>query len=273
MSEETIPLKKFNMEQKRTLQADAYEQTFELRGHAYNAARDICPEARKPERDMLIEWLQPQPGEQILDAPAGGGYLADGIRDAIGTAEGILCQEPSEKFASAIDPAYKQLRAPLTAQDALQPKSLDAVASLAGLHHIEDKRAIYKAWFDALKPGGRFALADVQAQTGTGVYLNGFVDQHTPGGHDGIFLEPGLLGEDLRGVGFVDVLEELVNVHWQFPDRAICANFCRSLFDVRGASLGEVWDALGNDVGLQETENGVTLLWQLRYAKGFKPAD
>ena len=251
---------------------DEYTQTFERRGESYNSAHEICPGGREAERALVIDRLAASPGERVLDAPAGGGYLADGLRARGLAAEDIVCQEPSANFASALDPAYPQVRAPIYDAQAHAAGSLDAVASLAGVHHVQDKRLIYRAWWGALRPGGRLVMADVQAETGVARFLNGFVDAHVPGGHEGIFLVPGEVENEMQTQGFQAVSGELCKVPWHFPDMQTCAAFCLRLFGLQGIDEAEVGKALAREVGITENaDDSVDLHWQLYCVQAKKP--
>lgn len=249
----------------KTSHPQNYEEIFEARGHLYNEAGSRCPQARERERGALLDLLAPCAGEVICDAPAGGGYVADGIRARLGDQVRVICVEPARRFASAINPVFEIRH---DAMDALTlgDASIDAVASLAGLHHFADKRPVFREWGRVVRPGGRVAAADVQAETDVAAFLNTFVDAWTPGGHDGIFLQPGELSESLAAAGFEPVSEELLQVPWEFPDEATMAMFCRTLFGLTKATVEQVHAGMKDYLHVEGTATGVRFLWRLRYA-------
>jgi len=61
-----------------------YQTIFDYRGESYNSASDKYPNARHYERQALIDLLNVTDNHSIIDAPAGGGYLAEGIRESFG---------------------------------------------------------------------------------------------------------------------------------------------------------------------------------------------
>ena len=76
--------------------------------------------------------------------------------------------------------------------------AVDLVVSAMAMHHVEDTRALLRALFGHLAPGGRAALADLDAEDGTfhpadieGVFHHGF--------------DRAALGALLGEVGFSDV--------------------------------------------------------------------
>jgi hypothetical protein len=101
-----------------------------------------------------------------------------------------------------------------------------------------------------------------------GGFLNGFVHEFTPGGHDGIFPEEGDFSKWLAAAGFSNVREETVPVPWQFPDEATLGLFCHRLFGLTKTEPEHVLEALRATVGIERTTEGVQLLWSLRYASG-----
>lgn len=248
---------------------DDYTDTFDARGDHYNEAGLIHPLARDIERRILIDLLATERSHTVCDAPAGGGYLADGIRPLLDDPAQITCVEPSERFAAAIDPAYKTAISPLNALP-LAAASVDRVGSLAGLHHLSDKQPFFDEAHRVLVSGGRFAVGDVLAGTPVDRFLNGPVDRYTETGHKGVFLEEGEPLERLRNAGFEEASETHRRFYWTFTSEAQMVRYCRSLFGMTKATLGEVGAALEAHFEI-EVEGGETRLpWSLVYGVGVK---
>jgi cyclopropane fatty-acyl-phospholipid synthase-like methyltransferase len=127
--------------------ADDYLETFEARGHEYNSAVSFCPDAREAERQAVLDLLDCQPGQTILDAPAGGGYVAEGLNERMAGNVTILCAEPSARFAAGINDRFVTEICPLE-KTGLENESVDGVVSLSGLHHVSDKCSIYRNGHD-----------------------------------------------------------------------------------------------------------------------------
>lgn len=102
----------------------------------------------------VLDWLDPQPGERILDLGCGTGELARAIADRGAQVLGI------DSAASMIDQARS--RYPDLTFDCIAGESLpyaaefDAVFSNAALHWMTDADAVVQGIVRALKPGGRF---------------------------------------------------------------------------------------------------------------------
>jgi SAM-dependent methyltransferase len=248
---------------------DDYLNTFETRGDLYNAASSIAPGARDTERQLIVEDLVVERTNVICDAPAGGGFLADGLRGLVDSPAQIVCVEPSPKFAAAIHPAYTHHIAPLDALP-LSTASVDRVGSLAGLHHLAEKGAFVREAFRVLRPGGRFAMADVQAGTPPARFLNGAVDRFTVTGHKGMFLEPGESAAMMRAAGFIEIREELREFPWVFPTEDAMVHYCRSLFGMVKASAEDVRAAIHDTLSVERTSAGIMLGWSLVYSVGNK---
>jgi ubiquinone/menaquinone biosynthesis C-methylase UbiE len=243
-----------------------YFKTFEARGHLYNDAMSICPNARNAERRALLDPLCIEPGQTVMDAPAGGGYVADGVNESVNGSVDIVCVEPSPKFASAIQAKYTVHTSPLN-KVPMEAESVDSIVSLAGLHHAPDRKSIYKEWNRLLKPNGIISVGDVKSGTPTGEFLNTFVDQHTDEGHKGIFFESRELTREFTALGLNVQSENLIDVPWVFPNLDTLGEFCKSLFGITGVSKGEVVEALADTIGIKRVNDGkVSLLWQLQYA-------
>jgi len=247
--------------------ADAYTRIFEARGGSYNAAHALVPEAREIERSLLLDRVDPRPGLRVLDVPAGGGYVADGLRLRRPDLS-VVCVEPAAAFAAGIDAGHARVRGALQRLP-FGDACFDRVASLAGTHHLEDRLAFFRECRRVLRPGGRFAVADAAADTPVARFLNGPVDRFTTTGHDGRFFAAGEAADLLVRSGFASAAEEHVPYVWTFPDRHTMVRYCRLLFGLVRAREAEVDEALHAHFAITEDTDGrARLPWSLVYATG-----
>lgn len=246
---------------------DTYEDIFNQRGELYNRAGNAYPEARSQERLLILERLQLTDGCRVCDIPSGGGYVADGLVSRGLPAEALVCVEPSKLFAQGLDPRYPRLvghmdRIPLADQ------SVDRIISLAGIHHLEDKRPFFREARRILGRGGIIAVADVMVGTPAAGFLNEAVDRYTETGHEGIFLEQGELTRLMRETGFTPLDETHRRFTWDFPDMDAMVFYCRSLFGMVKAGDQQVLDSIYQHLEVTDGEDGVHMAWSLVYATG-----
>lgn len=245
-----------------------YHDIFDLRGQSYNAAMERFPEARDIERKKLLDLLAPEPGERIIDAPAGGGYLADALAKM---GANPICIEPSENFAEPLSGRFETYLSDIFQLPEI-PSRADKVGSLAGLHHLETQQiqAFFDCSYQALKPGGVIAVADVMQGTPVAEFLNGPVDQWTETGHKGMFFKSGDLKILMARAGFKNITETHEEFLWNFAtfdEMVIC---CQLLFGLVKADRMEVSSTLVEMLGITDTPTGVGLKWSLLYVRGMK---
>lgn len=255
----------------------AYGEAFALRGNRYERSMARNPDVRRQEFTALLERLRPVSGEAVLDAPSGGGYL----RGYLPADVHYIAVDEAPDFHAACGqrslPGDESFLAPCQAVP-LPGASVDAVCSLAGLHHLQDRPAVYAEWFRVLRPGGRVVLADVAEGTAVAEFLNGFVDRYNPLGHAGRFLAAHDQAA-LHEVGFSKITCEDVHYAWQFRDPEHVTGFCLDLFGLdRVGAAGALCRTLERELGLHSGagdrssgSNGWRLPWSLRYLTGTKP--
>jgi trans-aconitate 2-methyltransferase len=102
----------------------------------------------------LLQWLNPKPGELILDLGCGTGQLTAKIAEFGAEVMGI------DSAITMIEKArhnYPHLRFEVAdARNFQIDKPLDAVFSNATLHWVKEADAAIASIYEALKPGGRF---------------------------------------------------------------------------------------------------------------------
>jgi len=237
---------------------DTYAEIFAQRAAQYHHAMRTWPRARGAEFRCVVEPLDGAAGGLVCDMPSGGGYLADYLPSGMS----YLAVDPASGFFVEWEKPLQRLTAEITSVP-LADQSVDHVVRLAGLHHEPDLVAVFREMRRLVGPGGKVVLADVAEGTPPATFLNGFVDRNNPMGHDGHFLD-GRTVELLKEAGLTVAADEMVEVPWQFVDRAAAGEFCRNLFGMTGLDAAVVADAMGEEIGFDESDRGVQLKWSLR---------
>ena len=122
-------------------------QTWDAIGYAHNArfVSDLAGE--------VVAWLDPKPGERILDAGCGDGALTQKLA-ALGCS--MVGIDPSQSMIQAA--LGRGLDARLADVRNLSfDAEFDAVFSNAVLHWVREPETAARSMREALKPGGRLA--------------------------------------------------------------------------------------------------------------------
>ena len=194
---------------------DSYQDIFTERGAAYHEAMTRWPDAREEELRLLLDALAPQAGETLVDAPAGGGYLASRLPAGVR----YVAVEAARPFFDRCPEGGDCTRvlSPL-AKIALPDRSADLVTCLTGLHHEPDVCGSLAEMVRVLRPGGRLGVADVKLGSPPDRFLNDFVHEHSRTGHRGVFLD-GSFADALREAGLGEVTLEMAPLRWRFASR------------------------------------------------------
>ena len=142
------------------------------------------------------------PSLEILDFGAGTGLIAGGLAADVGhihavdVSAAMLAQlQTKEALRGKVTThLHDLLTSPL-------PDRVDLVVSAMAMHHVEDTAALARALYAQLRPGGRIALADLDAEDGS----------FHPAGMEGVFhagFDRDALGAHLTSAGFVEVAFE-----------------------------------------------------------------
>jgi SAM-dependent methyltransferase len=236
---------------------DTYSQIFEQRGAAYHHAMAQSPRARDAEFLAVLDPLGGRTG-LLCDMPSGGGYLAAHLPPGMR----YVGVDPSDDFIAACPAGVERIKAEI-ARVPLADGSVDAIVSLAALHHEPDLPAVFREMRRLLRPGGRMVIADAAVDTAPALFLNGFVNRNNPMGHVGRFLDD-RTADLIEGAGFSVTDDRLVDMPWQFESLAEAGEFCRHLFWMPALDADAVADAMDREIGFDMVDGQPRLRWALR---------
>jgi predicted methyltransferase len=165
------------------------EEAAEVAPSAIVEAPDRTPEDRQADERRqparLLEFLGVGRGERVADLGAGAGYTTELLARAVGPSGTVYAQNNKltlEKYVSESWPERlerdatrnvvrmdREFESPFTPE----AQDLDLVTLLFSYHDViaqnGDRSKLNAAVFQALKPGGKYVVADHQAPPGTGV--------------------------------------------------------------------------------------------------------
>ena len=237
---------------------DTYAKIFEQRAAEYHHAMRQYPRARDSEFLAAIEPLRGASAGLVCDMPSGGGYLADYLWAGMD----YVAIDPAPDFFVGWSKPHRRLRAEIT-DVPLADQSVDYVVSLAGLHHEPSLPRVFAEMRRLLRAGGRLVLADAAVDTAPARFLNGFVDDHCPLGHDGRFLDE-RSAPALEAAGFAIADDSLVEVPWTFENFDEAGDFCRNLFGMTAVGAEETYNAMEREIGFDFSNGKPRLRWMLR---------
>jgi SAM-dependent methyltransferase len=237
---------------------DTYAEIFEKRAAEYHHAMRQSPRARDAEFMAVLEPIRHALSGLVCDMPSGGGYLADYLWPGMD----YLAVDPATDFFVEWRKPLQRLLAEIT-KVPLAERSVDYVVSLAGLHHEPSLPQVFDEMRRLLRPGGRVVMADVAVDTAPARFLNGFVAQNCPLGHDGRFLDE-RTAPALEDAGFNITDDRLMELPWAFESFEEAGEFCRNLFGMTGLDAGEVVEAVEREIGFDLEDGRPRLRWTLR---------
>ncbi|MBT8146684.1 MAG: class I SAM-dependent methyltransferase [Gammaproteobacteria bacterium] len=234
---------------------DAYAESFAARGSKYDKAMKQVPESRREEFMAVVDELPASQSAVVLDVPAGGGYL----RGYLPARFEYRSYEPVSSFKSGSqeDVERSLLLFPQGSE------SVDVVASVAGIHHFQDKEPLFREMARVTRPGGQLILADVHHQSSVAAFLDGYVDASNSTGHRGFYLGDHTL-EELENCGWHVSSAQRKHYHWMFGSEQQMAEYCHLLFDICHSDFAETRMNIEESLGIDQLDDGrFGMRWEL----------
>jgi predicted methyltransferase len=152
------------------------EQLTQLVNSPERSAADRTNDERRHPVDML-SFIGVRPGMHVLDVSAGGGYTTELLARAVGPKGTVYAQtpKPSPRLIDRLKSLKNVVLVPRKFDDPIPPEAqgLDLVTLMFNYHDFGhfgvDRASLNRAVFAALKPGGRYVIADHAGRPGTGI--------------------------------------------------------------------------------------------------------
>lgn len=235
---------------------DSYQDIFNARGNSYDEAMKLLPKARQKEFENLFNCYTLSNHATVVDIPSGGGYLKGYLPDGVD----FKPLETSEVFASYSNSA-------LCTWDnlPLANSKIDMVTCCAALHHVEEKMRtlFFEESLRVLKSGGAFVCCDVEKESEQDEFLNVFVNEYNPIGHQGDFIQKSIIDQFPKG--FTVISNKLEKYTWNLgTSEEVALKYLQLLFGISDASLGLIKNEAEKLLSFRFEEE-FKINWQLRY--------
>lgn len=117
--------------------------------------------------DKVIPSLGIEPGDQVVDLGAGGGYFVPHLVEAVGPEGKVYAVDVEKEIVERLERTVEERGYPNVEvvhgryEDPLLPDGeIDLVLVVNTYHHIEDRPAYFARLQTDLEPGGRVAIID-----------------------------------------------------------------------------------------------------------------
>ena len=242
---------------------------FDVRGHLYDLAHKVAPNARHDEIDTIRAWVSPQQGERSMDVAAGSGFLTK------------FLYEWTSVPAIAVDPSHSQLvalrrNAPHSTILHGYPDDprtfvkfadgcIDFATSLGGIHHVVNQREMFANVARVLRKGGRFVFADVCAGTTLARHFDEVVTRKCLTGHTAQWLSEHRVLELTNGLPLAVTRMQIEDIYMKFASETEMYLFYKGLH-AYDHPMDEVLDDLNNVLGRADRDGKVWVRWPLLFA-------
>jgi arsenite methyltransferase len=248
----------------------AVKETVEFSGKrsiGYKSALSLYPDVWKQDLRCMRKFLQPSPGERILEIGAGCGYFSMDIASAVGPKGRVVVTDPSdEQVAPLLEARVDNIDIFREGADELSfsIEKCDAVWSRGAFHHVRDKKTALERLRSYTKDDGRLVIYDIFAGQRTAQYFDSFVARSCCTGHEVAYFtkEYATTLCEMTGWGTPQFTE--VTIPWEFESAKAIGHFLSLLHAVTDDySEADCLAAAEELLGISTTSSGFALMWPM----------
>lgn len=168
------------------------EELIKMRAKLAGEAGAAYSQARKHDVQVMFQYLNPQPGENILGFWEGNGFFCKLIAEAVGTQGKYIVSDPSayllERMKARVNLSQVEVIVSSSEELDIPAESLDKAWSFGTFHDALSQTQVVANIYKALKPGGTLFLGDVFQGSSASRYFDSIVSKYREGGHEAKFL-------------------------------------------------------------------------------------
>lgn len=237
-----------------------------VRAKLYKEALSDFPNARRGDIELMKKYLSPESGEVILEVGAGNGLFSGAIADAVMPNGKLVVTDPSKEQLYGVSELKRsniEIRSEGADTLTIENSSIDAIWSFGAMHHVFNKTASFKNFYNCLKDGGRVVIGDVFSGSDLARHFDVQVAKYSTTGHEVAFWSR----EYAESLCILNGLEKPTfydfNASWAFDKREDVGVFLYKLHATTKTTVEECLRGAEEFLGIVEKEGKFYLNWPM----------
>ncbi|WP_167458886.1 class I SAM-dependent methyltransferase [Pseudomonas wadenswilerensis] len=217
----------------------------------------------------MYAYLDPEPGDNILEVGAGSGFFSFPISRGIGEQGLLYVTDPSiEQLQSVLEQQSANMI--ILAQGAEEialgegAPAIDKIWSRGAFHHVRDKTETFSRWRRLVHGNSRMAIFDIFSHNRTARFFDGFVARSCVTGHEVSYLSKDFATSLCANTGWREPEFHDIDLKWSFENEQHLGRFLGLLL-ANKASFSEADSvaAAKHYLGVRDTDDGLSLDWPM----------
>jgi len=240
-----------------------------IRSKLYKEAMKQFPNARLEEIEAMKKYLNPKPGERILEIGSGSGFSSNHISEIVGENGRVIVSDPSLEQLDDIVKLNKknidfiQFIEYDSEKIDLEDNKVDAVWSLGSLHHIFSKNKLFNYLSRFVKKDGRVVMLDVFSGSKLSNHFDDKVAKYCITGHEVAFSTREYIKTICLNNNFLEPIFYDLDIKFKFKNKEDIGVFLYKIHSMTKTTPDVVLKGAEDILGIEKNGDYYELNWPL----------
>ncbi|WP_019934691.1 class I SAM-dependent methyltransferase [Oceanimonas smirnovii] len=239
-----------------------------VRSKSYKEAINNFSGVWKEDLQVMLDYLAPEQGNNIIELGAGSGFFSFEISKLIGQEGTLHIVDPSkEQLEPLIESDLSNIVIHCEAAENMSSDlqmQLDLIWSRGAFHHVSRKVDTMVKLNAMSKMGARCLIFDIFSGSAVAEYFDNFVAEACTTGHEVSFLSKGFARSMCKLSGWGEPHFVEIPLRWHFKEKEHIGVFLNQLLSNKEEYTSDITMGMAERIlGVFKTENGWCLNWPM----------